>query len=82
MEGKRIGEIDKELGVRPGTLRYYETLGLLPMPRRSRTGYRLYDGEVQQRLRSEWRTWRLNEGMYPTYIPGAWDYVLVECVVR
>jgi DNA-binding transcriptional MerR regulator len=50
MDGKRIGEIAKELGVRPGTLRYYETLRLLPVPRRSAAGYRLYDGEARHRL--------------------------------
>ena len=50
MEGKLIGEIAKELGVRPGTVRYYETLRLLPTPRRSAGGYRLYDGESRQRL--------------------------------
>ncbi len=50
MQGKLIGEIAKELGVRPGTLRYYEALRLLPTPRRSAGGYRLYDGESQQRL--------------------------------
>jgi DNA-binding transcriptional MerR regulator len=38
--------------MRPGTLRYYEALGLLPTPRRSVGGYRLYDGETQQRLTS------------------------------
>ena len=50
MEGKLIGEIARELGVRPGTLRYYETLRLLPTPRRSAGGYRLYDGDSQRRL--------------------------------
>lgn len=50
MQGKLIGEIAKDLGVRPGTLRYYEGLRLLPTPRRSAGGYRLYDGESQQRL--------------------------------
>jgi len=50
MEGKLISEIAKELGVRPGTVRYYEALRLLPTPRRSAGGYRLYDGESRQRL--------------------------------
>ncbi len=50
MEGKLIGEVAKELGVRPGTLRYYEALRLLPTPRRSGGGYRLYDGQARQRL--------------------------------
>lgn len=50
MQGKLIGEIARELGVHPGTLRYYEALRILPTPRRSPGGYRLYDGEFQQRL--------------------------------
>jgi DNA-binding transcriptional MerR regulator len=50
MEGKLIGEVAKQLGVRPGTLRYYEALRLLPILRRSESGYRLYDGESQRRL--------------------------------
>ena len=50
MEGKLIGDVAKELGVRPGTLRYYEILRLLPIPRRSEGGYRLYDDESQGRL--------------------------------
>jgi DNA-binding transcriptional MerR regulator len=51
MQGKLIGEIAKELGGHPGTLRYYESLSLLPSPpRRSAGGYRLYDAEIQQRL--------------------------------
>jgi MerR family transcriptional regulator, copper efflux regulator len=50
MQGKLIGEIAKELGLRPGTVRYYEVLHLLPTPRRSAGGYRLYDGESRQRL--------------------------------
>ena len=50
MKGKLIGDLARELGVRPGTLRYYEALRLLPTPRRSGGGYRLYDKESQERL--------------------------------
>lgn len=50
MEGKLIGEVAKESGVRPGTLRYYEALRLLPVPRRSGGGYRLYDGQSRQQI--------------------------------
>jgi DNA-binding transcriptional MerR regulator len=50
MEGKLIGEVAREMGVRAGTLRYYETLRLLPAPQRSASGYRLYDGEARQWL--------------------------------
>lgn len=50
MDVKLIGEVAKEFGLRPGTLRYYETLHLVPTPKRSAGGYRLYDGESRQRL--------------------------------
>lgn len=50
MEGKLIGEIASEAGVRPGTLRYYEALRLLPVARRSRGGYRLYNEQAGRRL--------------------------------
>lgn len=39
----RIGELAGRIGVQPETIRYYERIGLLPKPERSRTGYRIYD---------------------------------------
>lgn len=50
MPGKLIGQVAKEFGVNPRTLRYYESLRLLPSPRRSSGGYRLYDHETERRL--------------------------------
>lgn len=50
MIGKLIGEVARELGMNPRTLRYYEALRLLPIPPRSGGGYRLYDPEAIQRL--------------------------------
>lgn len=50
MDGKMIGEVAKEFGLRPGTLRYWEGLRILPSPKRSAGGYRLYDGGARQRL--------------------------------
>ena len=38
----RIGEVATHAGVNPQTLRYYERIGLLPKPVRSRSGYRAY----------------------------------------
>jgi DNA-binding transcriptional MerR regulator len=38
------------LGLSPDTLRYYERLGLLPPPRRTAAGYRLYGEEAAERL--------------------------------
>ena len=46
-----IGEAAKAAGVVPTTLRYYEREGLVKPTARSAAGYRLYDGEVAQRLR-------------------------------
>ena len=46
----RIGELAKELGLNPKTIRYYEDLGLLPKAQRSEAGYRLYDETDRQRL--------------------------------
>ena len=47
----RIGELAARSGVTPDTLRYYERLGLLPAPRRSASGYRLYGPAALDRLR-------------------------------
>lgn len=38
----KIGELASQTGTSAETLRYYESEGLLPEPRRSDTGYRLY----------------------------------------
>jgi DNA-binding transcriptional MerR regulator len=50
MPEKLIGQVAKEFGLNPRTLRYYETLRLLPRPRRSTGGYRLYDHETERQL--------------------------------
>lgn len=42
----RIGELGRRAGVTPDTIRYYERLGLLPAPRRTRGDYRDYGPEV------------------------------------
>jgi MerR family transcriptional regulator, redox-sensitive transcriptional activator SoxR len=44
-----IGEVARQAGVRTSTLRYYESIGLLPAPRRV-SGRRRYDASVVQRL--------------------------------
>ena len=44
-----IGRLARTVGVGIDTIRYYERIGLLPVPRRSASGYRLYtEGERQQ----------------------------------
>ena len=44
-----ISEVARQAGVRPSTLRYYESIGLLPEPARV-SGRRVYDEGVLQRL--------------------------------
>lgn len=39
----RIGELADQLGLNPRTIRYYESIGLLPEPERTPSGYRDYD---------------------------------------
>lgn len=46
-----IGTVATELGVNRRTLRYYEALGLLPRPPRTKSGYRVYDGQTGFRIR-------------------------------
>lgn len=45
-----IGELADEVGVNPKTVRYYESIGLLPEPERTDAGYRLYDEQDVERL--------------------------------
>lgn len=47
----RIGELAGLLGINPKTIRYYEQIGLLPAPRRTPAGYRLYGAADRERLR-------------------------------
>lgn len=49
--GLTIGELAGELQLNPKTIRYYEEVGLLPKPRRSESGYRLYSRNEMERLR-------------------------------
>ena len=47
--GLTIGDVARRAGVLPTTLRYYESIGLLPDPARE-NGSRRYDSSVFQRL--------------------------------
>jgi len=49
--GLRIGELAAQFGLNPRTIRYYEALGLLPPPRRTPSGYRVYGEADVARLR-------------------------------
>jgi DNA-binding transcriptional MerR regulator len=46
-----IGELAERAGASRETIRYYEREGVLPEPRRSGSGYRLYADEDVERLR-------------------------------
>lgn len=47
----RIGEIAERAGVTTKTLRYYESIGLLPPAARTDSGYRSYDDAAFERVR-------------------------------
>ncbi|HEX2273698.1 MAG TPA: heavy metal-responsive transcriptional regulator [Acidimicrobiales bacterium] len=47
----RIGELADHVGVNPKTVRYYESIGLLPQPERLPSGYRDYTDDDLDRLR-------------------------------
>jgi MerR family transcriptional regulator, copper efflux regulator len=52
-EGKRgmkIGEVSRLSGIGVEALRFYERNGLIGRPGRTRSGYRLYDDQVLERL--------------------------------
>ena len=41
-----VGKLARATGVPAKTIRYYEQVGVLPVPRRSDTGYRHYSGPM------------------------------------
>lgn len=45
-----IGDVAKKFGLNPRTIRYYETIGLLPRARRTESRYRVYDDKAIERL--------------------------------
>lgn len=51
MESQRIGSLAKATDTKVVTIRYYEKIGLLPEPPRTRSGYRVYDSRHRERLR-------------------------------
>jgi DNA-binding transcriptional MerR regulator len=46
----RIGELADSIGLNPKTIRYYESIGLLPEPERTPSGYRDYEDADAERL--------------------------------
>lgn len=49
-EKMRIGELAARFDLNPKTIRYYETIGVLPRAGRSAAGYRTYDEQDRLRL--------------------------------
>ena len=47
----RIGELGRQVGVDPPTIRFYESVGVLPQPERTPAGYRSYGPADADRLR-------------------------------
>jgi DNA-binding transcriptional MerR regulator len=50
VNGLKISQLAERAGVNVSTVRFYERIGLVPDPVRSRSGYRLYDPDHQARL--------------------------------
>ena len=46
----QISELSRQSGVPAKTIRYYEAVGLLPVPARADNNYRHYDQTVLERL--------------------------------
>lgn len=46
-----VGRLAREVGINLETVRFYEQKGLLPKPRRSASGYRLYAPDAARRLK-------------------------------
>jgi len=51
MDTMRIGQLARETGVSTKTVRYYETIGVLPEADRAPNGYRTYGQHSVERLR-------------------------------
>jgi len=56
----KIGELAKQTGVAVGTLRYYESLGLLEPTLRSSSGYRYYTADAARQVKFIKKAQRLN----------------------
>lgn len=47
----RISELAEKCGINKGTIRYYESVGLLKYPPRTNAGYRMYSEESVNRIK-------------------------------
>ena len=46
----KIGELAQQSGLEASAIRYYESLGLIPAPKRTQAGYRIYDNTALEQL--------------------------------
>lgn len=51
MKHLTVGKLAKSIGINIETVRYYERMGLLPVPERLASGYRVYNEQAVKRLR-------------------------------
>lgn len=47
----KIGEVSKRTAIGIETIRFYEREKLIPLPKRTASGFRLYDADILKRLR-------------------------------
>lgn len=47
----QIGQLAERAGVTPDTVRFYERRGVLPLPERRASGYRVYTDDTVERIR-------------------------------
>ena len=50
MHTYRIGELARQTGCKVETIRFYQSVGLLPSPKRGSSGHRLYTDAARRRL--------------------------------
>lgn len=74
MDGLRISEVARRAGLPTSTVRYYERIGLVPVPDRTGSGYRSYDADAEARLLFITRAKRLGLSLDETAeLLAVWD---------
>ncbi|MET4702311.1 MerR family mercuric resistance operon transcriptional regulator [Constrictibacter sp. MBR-5] len=65
-KGVQRAELARRTGCNLETIRYYEKIGMMPVPPRTPAGYRVYDGQHVSRLRFILRARRLGFALEET----------------